>query len=644
MKRKLSLLVILVLSVGASILQAQSHYPGQHLDKFTLQDKLKPVAYSFDLSDVRLLDGRFKDNMLREQSWLLSLSTKRLLHSFRSNAGIFDANEGGYFDLKKLGGWESLDCDLRGHSTGHLLSGLSLMYAQTGDERFKLKADSLVSGLAEVQKVLNQDGYLSAFPQELINRNIAGKRVWAPWYTLHKILSGLIDQYLYCNNPQALDVAQNMGLWAYKKLQPVTQEQRVLMLRNEFGGINESFYNLYAITGKKEYQWLATFFYHNEMLDPLKEGKDILNKKHANTYIPKLLGVTRDYELEGKGQGDSIATFFWNTVINHHSFVTGSNSDKEKFFKEDNLSEHLTGYTGETCNVYNMLKLTRHLFTHTADVKYADFYEKALFNHILGQQDPQTGMVAYFLPMLAGAHKVYSTPEDSFWCCVGSGFENHAKYGEAIYYHHENTLFVNLFIASRLNWKEKDVQVTQETSFPNSDKTTFTIETTRKQPFTLNIRYPSWAKQGAIVLINGKKVNVKQSAGTYIALNRIWQNNDRVEVTFPMELSAQATNDNPDKVAFLYGPIVLAGEMGTVNMVSPAPYSNPTLYNDYYTYNYNVPQNLIKKVGIDKGNLANEIKPLEAKSLTFKTVKEGVTLKPLYDIHRERYVIYWDLK
>ena len=644
MKRKLSLLVILVLSVGASILQAQSHYPGQHLDKFTLQDKLKPVAYSFDLSDVRLLDGRFKDNMLREQNWLLSLSTKRLLHSFRSNAGIFDANEGGYFDLKKLGGWESLDCDLRGHSTGHLLSGLSLMYAQTGDERFKLKADSLVSGLAEVQKVLNQDGYLSAFPQELINRNIAGKRVWAPWYTLHKILSGLIDQYLYCNNPQALDVAQNMGLWAYKKLQPVTQEQRVLMLRNEFGGINESFYNLYAITGKKEYQWLATFFYHNEMLDPLKEGKDILNKKHANTYIPKLLGVTRDYELEGKGQGDSIATFFWNTVINHHSFVTGSNSDKEKFFKEDNLSEHLTGYTGETCNVYNMLKLTRHLFTHTADVKYADFYEKALFNHILGQQDPQTGMVAYFLPMLAGAHKVYSTPEDSFWCCVGSGFENHAKYGEAIYYHHENTLFVNLFIASRLNWKEKDVQVMQETSFPNSDKTTFTIETTRKQPFTLNIRYPSWAKQGAIVLINGKKVNVKQSAGTYIALNRIWQNDDRVEVTFPMELSAQATNDDPNKVAFLYGPIVLAGEMGTANMVSPAPYSNPTLYNDYYTYNYNVPQNLIKKVGIDKGNLANEIKRLEAKSLTFKTVKEDITLKPLYDIHRERYVIYWDLK
>ncbi|PWK21651.1 hypothetical protein LV89_03677 [Arcicella aurantiaca] len=641
---KISFKLIVILIFWVNQFYGQSHYQGQHLDKFTLQDKLKPLAYSFDLSDVRLLDGRFKENMLREQNWLLSLSTKRLLHSFRSNAGIFDANEGGYFEVKKLGGWESLDCDLRGHSTGHLLSGLSLMYAQTGDERFKLKADSLVSGLAEVQKVLNQDGYLSAFPQELINRNIAGKRVWAPWYTLHKILSGLIDHYLYCNNPQALEVAKNMGLWAYKKLQPVTQEQRAVMLRNEFGGINEAFYNLYAITGKKEYQWLAEFFYHNEMLDPLKEGKDILNKKHANTYIPKLLGVTRDYELEGKGQGDSIATFFWNTVINHHSFVTGSNSDKEKFFKEDNLSEHLTGYTGETCNVYNMLKLTRHLFTHTADVKYADFYEKALFNHILGQQDPQTGMVAYFLPMLAGAHKVYSTPEDSFWCCVGSGFENHAKYGEAIYYHHENTLFVNLFIASRLNWKEKGVQVTQETTFPNSDKSTFTIETTQKQPFILNIRYPSWAKQGAIVLINGKKINVKQSAGTYIVLNRIWQNNDRVEVTFPMELSAQATNDNPDKVAFLYGPIVLAGEMGTENMISPAPYSNPTLYNDYYTYNYNVPQNLIKKVGIDKRNLANEIKSLEAKTLIFKTVKDGIILKPLFDIHRERYVIYWDLK
>ncbi len=631
------------LLIGGLEVQAQSHYPGQHNGKFALQDKLQPAVYSFDLSAVRLLDGRFKENMLREQSWILSLDTKRLLHSFRNNAGIYDANEGGYFDLKKYGGWESLDCDLRGHSTGHLLSGLALMYAQTGDERFKMKSDSIVSGLAEVQKVLNQEGYLSAYPQELINRNIAGKKVWAPWYTLHKIVSGLIDQYLYCNNQQALEVVQKMGDWAYKKLQPVTAEQRAIMLRNEFGGINESFYNLYAITGKPAYKWLAEFFYHNEMLDPLKEGKDILEKKHANTYIPKLLGVTREYELEGQGKGDEMASFFWNTVINHHSFATGSNSDKEKFFKADELSQHLTGFTGETCNVYNMLKLTRHLFSHTADVKYADYYEKALFNHILGQQDPQTGMVAYFLPMMAGAHKVYSTPENSFWCCVGSGFENHSKYGEAIYYHSKDALYVNLFIASSLNWKEKGFKIKQETNFPESGKTVFSIESAENQLLTLNLRYPSWAS-AANVTVNGKPIKIKQTAGSYIDITRIWKANDRVEINFPMNLTTVATNDNSDKVAILYGPIVLAGEMGTAQMETPAPYSNPSLYNDYYTYNYRVPTDLVKILNIDKVHPENDIKPLAGKPLTFKTSKEGIILRPLYDIHRERYVVYWGLK
>lgn len=634
--------ILISLLFAAHFTFAQSHYPGQHTHKFALKDKLTPTVYSFDLADVRLLEGRFKQNMQREQEWLHSIDIKRMLHSFRTNAGIFDANEGGYFDIKKYGGWESLDCELRGHSTGHLLSGLALMYAQTGDNTYKMKADSMVAGLAEVQQVLNQDGYLSAYPQELINRNIAGKRVWAPWYTLHKIMAGLIDHYLYCDNQQALDVVSNMGLWAFKKLQPVTAAQRTIMLRNEFGGINETFYNLYAITGKSEFKWVAEFFYHNEMLDPLKEGKDILDKKHANTYIPKLLGLTRNYELEGIGQGDTMASFFWNTVINHHSFVTGSNSDKEKFFKANELSQHLTGYTGETCNVYNMLKLTRHLYAHTSDMKYADYYERALFNHILGQQDPQTGMVSYFLPMMAGAHKVYSTKENSFWCCVGSGFENHAKYGEAIYYHSQDALFVNLFIASQLNWKEKGLLLKQETSFPESDKITLTLETAPAEALTLNIRYPYWAKE-AKVSVNGKVLNITQSAGSYITIRRNWKANDRVEISFPMALSLQATNDNPNKAAILYGPIVLVGQMGTASMQTPAPYSNPALYNDYYTYQYHVPADLPQQLKVDKTNLPLSIKPLEGKPLTFATA-EGLILRPLYDTHRERYVVYWDIK
>jgi uncharacterized protein len=636
--------VVLSLAVLPFVAKAQSHYPGQHAAKFMVPDKLIPKVYSFDLQDVRLLDSRFRQNMEREQKWLLSIGVKQLLHSFRCNAGVFSGNEGGYFVVKKLGGWESLDCDLRGHTTGHILSGLALMYASTSDTVYKMKADSLVKGLAEVQRALNQDGYLSAFPQELINRNLSGKGVWAPWYTLHKIFAGLLDQYLYCDNQQALEVASKMASWAYQKLQPLTSAQRAIMLRNEFGGINESFYNLYAITGNSEYKWLAGFFYHNEALDPLKEGKDILEKKHANTYIPKLIGLTRNYELEGTGSGDSVASFFWSTVISHHSFCTGSNSDKEKFFRPDNLSDHLTGYTNESCNVYNMLKLTRHLYCHSGNEKYADYYEQALYNHILGQQDPATGMIAYFLPMLPGAHKVYSTPDSSFWCCVGSGFENQAKYGEAIYYHSRDGLFVNLFLPFELNWKEKGVKVRQETRFPDEGSTKLTLTTTSAVSMSLNIRYPLWAVAGATVKVNGKQISVKQAPGSYITLQRTWNNGDKVEVTYPMTLRAVATNDNPNKVAFVYGPIVLAGAMGAEGFISFAPYSNPKLYNDYYTYNYNVPNDIIKALTLDLSALDAFIKPVAGEKLTFKTVREGVVLKPLYDIHRERYVVYWDVK
>jgi uncharacterized protein len=635
--------LIALLLLAPQLLTAQSHYPGQHAGKFALADKLTPALYSFDLQQVRLLNSRFKQNMDREQAWLLAIDTRRLLHSFRTNAGVYDANEGGYFDIKKLAGWESLDCELRGHTTGHLLSALALMYAATSDDRFKLKADSLVNALAEVQQALNQNGYMSAFPQELINRNLAGKKVWAPWYTLHKLLAGLLDQYLYCNSATALQIAKGMGNWAYEKLQPVTPEQRTVMLRNEFGGINETFANLYAITGNTNYKWLAGFFYHDAMLDPLKEGRDILDKKHANTYIPKLLGATRTYELAGSGDGDSIAAFFWQTVVAHHSFATGSNSDKEKFFEPDHLSSHLTGYTGESCNVYNMLKLTRHLYSHSADIKYAEFYERALLNHILGQQDPATGMVAYFLPMLPGAYRVYSTSDSSFWCCMGTGFENFAKTGEAIYYHSADALYVNLFIASELNWQEKGLQVRQETQFPETDNSTFTITTAQPQTLTLNIRYPSWATAGAIVKVNGKPVRIQQKPGSYIGIRRQWRNGDKIEVSYPMRLRMVYANDASDVAAIAYGPVILAGAMGTAQLPARGTYSDPAKYNDYYTYQYNVPEALTTSLQIDTTHLEKSILPVKGQPLTFTTTKEGVVLKPLYDIHRQRYVVYWKL-
>jgi uncharacterized protein len=637
-------LLIIYVFVSPFVINAQSHYPGQHADKFTVPDQLKPAVYSFDLKDIKLLNSRFRDNMVREQQWLLRISTQSLLHSFYTNAGMYDANEGGYDEIKKYAGWESLDCELRGHSTGHILSGLALMYAATGDEVYKLKGDTIIAALAAVQQTLNQDGYLSAFPQEFINRNIRGEKVWAPWYTLHKILAGILDQYLYCSNRQALSVAKGFSAWAFKKLQLLTQQQRAVMLRNEFGGINETFYNLYAITGNRNDQWLGDFFYDNRMLDPLKNGIDNLKGTHANTYIPKLLGVMRDYEIENKAGQDTITKFFWQTVVDHHSFATGSNSDREHFFEPDAISQHLTGYTGESCNVYNMLKLTRHLYIHSGDVKYADYYEKALFNHILGQQDPATGMIAYFLPMLPGAHKVYSTPDSSFWCCVGTGFENHAKYGEGIYYHTNDALFINLFIPSTLNWEEKKFKLIQQTKFPENGNMSFTVDEAPVSPITINIRYPSWVKADVEISINGKSLKIKQPPGSYIAISRSWKKDDRIELRYPMQLHIVPANDNPSIAAIAYGPVILAGEMGTGSFSGREPYSDPTKHNDYITYNYTVPGNIDTTFTLDAKKIDNYIQPLQGRPLTFKIVNENIIVKPLYDVHHERYVVYWQLK
>ncbi|WP_297091374.1 glycoside hydrolase family 127 protein [uncultured Draconibacterium sp.] len=642
-----NIVLLFVFFCSAEMLTAQSHYPGQHADKLTIKETAPIKAYAFDMADVKLTDSRFTENMERESAWIMSLGVDRLLHSFRTNAGVYAGLEGGYDSVEKLAGWESLDCELRGHTTGHILSGLAMLYASTGYEKYKLKADSLVEGLAEVQAALGDEGYLSAYPENLINRNIAGQRVWAPWYTLHKIYSGLIDQYLYCDNEQALDIVKKMGNWAYHKLQAVSPEQRKVMIRNEFGGVNDSFYTLYQITGDEKYKWLGEFFYHEDVLDPLKSGEDNLEKKHANTFIPKLIGVVRAYEFGESETYRDIADFFWHTVVDHHTFCTGSNSHKEKFFKPNHQSHYLTGYTGESCNVYNMLKLTRHLFCLETDPKLADYYETALYNHILGQQDPESGMISYFLPMFPGAHKVYSTADSSFWCCVGTGFENQAKYGEAIYYHNNDELFVNLFIPSELNWEEQGVQISQQSHFPKEGKTTLTVKTEETKRLSFQIRYPSWATAGARIKVNGKKIKVKQEPGSYIAISRKWKNNDKVEIEFPMELKLNPS-DNPDIVSISYGPLVLAAQMGTEGMKKPAPFSNPDLHNDYYTFDYNVPENVLNELDIKGVSLQEWLKPVEGKPLTFKTEKDitgtDYTFIPLYDLHRERYIVYWKLK
>ncbi len=622
-------------------LQAQSEFPGQFENKFKIKNIVQFKAKCFELQDIRLLPSRFQDNMKLDANWILSITTKSLLHSFRNNAGVFSGNEGGYMVVPKLGGWESLDCDLRGHTTGHLLSAMALMYASTDENVYKLKADSIVKGLSEVQTALNKSGYLSAFGEGLIDRNIQGKSVWAPWYTLHKLYAGLIDQYLYCDNQQALEVVTKMSDWAYNKLSNLNEEARRRLIRNEFGGIGETFYNMYAITGNKNYEWLAKFFYHNDMIDPLHDNKDELAGKHANTFIPKLLAESRNYELNAETGSKIAAENFWHNVTHNHSYCTGSNSQKEKFFDYKKMSNYLTGYTGETCNTYNMLKLSRHLFCWDASPEVADYYERALYNHISGQQDPQSGMVSYFLPLMSGSHKVYSTKENSFWCCVGSGFESHAKYAESIYFYNENGVFVNLMIPSVLNYKAKNAVLKQETSFPENGKTTITVTKADKNTkFAVYLRYPSWAT-GVKLSLNGKKIQVKQAAGSYIPIFRNWKAGDVIMADFGMELTLATTPDNPDKAAIMYGPIVLAGEMGTEGFTGLQPFSDPTKYNDYYTYDYHVPVSVKSALKVDKINISKSI-TRKGQSLEF-TTSEGYTLKPLYSIHRQRYVVYWDI-
>jgi DUF1680 family protein len=613
-----------------------SQYVGQFSTIQSIKPPVQVKAYSFDLSDVKLLDSRFKENMERDGKWLLSIDKKRLLHSWHVNAGM-------QTNAKSLGGWEGLDVELRGHTLGHVISGLALMYASTGDIAYKSKGDSLVNSMAEIQQTLNQEGYLSAFPQNLVNRAIAGKPVWAPWYTLHKIMAGLIDMYQYTGNKQALDVVIKMSDWAYHKLENLSPEQLAVMHKAEFGGMMESAYNLYGITGNPNDKKLAEFFYHKSVLDPLAQKEDKLAGLHANTQIPKITGEARGYELTGEEKEKTIADFFWQTVIDHHTYVTGGNSDREFFFQPDQISKHISRATTESCNTYNMLKLTRHLFTWTADVKYADYYERALYNHILASQDEETGMVAYFLPYTQGTFKTYCDKEHSFWCCVGTGFENHAKYAEGIYYHNENGIYVNLFIPSELTWNEKGVKLVQQTQFPEEATTHLTIKEIKTGKFSLFVRYPLWATSGAIVRINGKNVKINQKPGSYIELNRNWKSGDNVDITYPMSLHLVATNDNPNMAAVLFGPIVLAGDMGTEGIKAPAPFAYDQLdYRDYV-----VPADLITTLNVNGRKINDWVIPVNGKSLVFKAVgveSKEITLIPYYKIDKQRSVIYWNLK
>jgi len=595
-------------------------------------------ARPFPLQDVRLLAGPFRDAMLRDQKYLLDLEPDRLLHNFRVNVGLPST-------AKPLGGWEAPDVELRGHTVGHYLSALALMYASTGDDRFKARGDAMVAELAKVQQASPSkgyhDGYLSAFSEELIDRVDARRRVWAPYYTLHKIMAGLLDTYQLAGNRQALDVLVKEAAWVKFRMDRLSRDQQQAMLMTEHGGMVEVLANLYAITGDPDHIREARAFDHEFLLAPLARREDVLDGLHANTQIPKIIGAAREYELLGDVRYRDIARFFWERVALHRSYANGGHSDDESFFPVDRFSQHLGASSSETCNTYNMLKLTRHLFSWEPSATLMDFYERGLYNHILASQDPATGGMTYYCPFLPGAFRTYSTPDASFWCCVGTGLENHGKYPDSVYFQDDGTLYVNLFIASELNWREKGLRVRQETRYPEEDGSRLSFTADKPVRLAVKVRFPAWATSGMTLTVNGAVQPSTEKPGSFVTVERVWKTGDSLAIRLPMVLRTEAMPDNPKVVAVLYGPILLAGDLGKEGL-TPAVRYGPSAPPVRRMALPAVPG----LVG-DPRTLVSAIKPVAGSPLTFRTSGIGkpteITFIPFYRASDSRYAAYWNV-
>lgn len=594
------------------------------------REQVAPVS-KFSIKQVKLLDGPFKHATDLNQNMLLeTFDADRLLARFRIESGLEPKAE-------PYEGWEAET--IAGHSLGHYLKACALMYSTTGDEQYKDRAIYIVDELETCQNA-DADGYIGAFAngkkiftEEVAKGDIRSQGfdlngIWAPFYTQHKILAGLIAANEHCGYEKGIKVASRFADWISGIVKDLDDKQIQKMLHCEHGGINESFVELYALTEQKKYLDLSQVFYHKAILDSMANGVDNLPGKHANTQIPKLIGLARRFELTGQARDKRAAEFFWDRVVNHHSYVTGGHSNHEYFGKPDHLNHRLSYNTTETCNVYNMLILTRHLFEWEPKVEVADFYERALLNHILAAQHPKTGQVIYNLSLEMGGHKTYQEP---YWftCCVGTGMETHAKYGANIYYHNDEELYINQWIASRLDWKEKNVRITQKTNFPEEQGTTIVFETDEPVRLDVKLRYPYWAEQGVELAVNGKLLKVNQKPGSFISLDRKWENGDVIALKLPFSLRLESMPDNEDRIAMMYGPLVLAGDLGEVeDTAANLPDYVPVIMTE--TRDPNV-----------------WLKPKGEQRNVFETVAVGTprnfTLRPFYQTHDRRYSIYFDL-
>lgn len=581
----------------------------------------------FALSDVRLLSGPCHDGQEVNRKLLHELSADGLLHNFRTNAKLPAAGA-------PLGGWEKPDCELRGHFTGHYLSACALMYRSAGDEELKKKGDLMVAELAKCQKALG-NGYLSAFPSEFLDRLKVQKKVWAPFYTYHKILAGMIDMGTLGGNAQALEVAEGMAQWVGRYLEPIDDDLMQKILLVEWGGMNDSLYRLYELTGKAQYAQWGDRFYKKPFMEPLTLHRDQLRKLHVNTHIPQVLGMAKRYELTSDATSRDIAEFFWNVVVHGRSYATGGTSNNELWLEDPGrLAAEMKADSQECCVSYNMMKLTRHLYTWTGDVRFFDYFERHVFNTRLGTQHPSNGALMYYLPLPAGYWKVFGPAAESCWCCTGTGIEEFGKFGDSIYFHNDDSLFVNLFIASELQWKEKGVRLKQETRFPEAESTRFTLSCQKPAEFTLNLRVPEWATRGGKLLINGKPEPGFGAPSSYIALKRTWRHGDVIEYSLPMSLRQQGLPDDDRLQAVLYGPLVLSADLG------PAPKDQIFGDNGFKEGTKPAEVPVIRAASTDP---VSWIEKLPGKPLAFQTKGQAQTtpVLPLYQILEQRFNTYW---
>ncbi|MCI3936445.1 glycoside hydrolase family 127 protein [Chryseobacterium aahli] len=608
----------------------------------------KNVSY-FPLNKVHLSESVFSKAMQTDEKYILSMDADRLLAPYLKEAGLKPKKE-------NYPNWENTGLD--GHVGGHYISALALMYASTGDDKIKQRLDYMIDELERCQN-LSENGYLSGIPngkkiwKEIADGNIRAATFglndrWVPLYNIHKIYSGLRDAYWYADSEKAKKMLIKLTDWMADEVSGLSDEQIQDMLRSEHGGLNEVFADIYDITKNPKYLKLAHRFSHLAILNPLLIQEDKLTGIHANTQIPKVIGFKRIANLENNKEWSNATDFFWTNVTQKRSAIIGGNSVSEHFNPINDFSGMIKSIEGpETCNTYNMLKLSKELYATNPKSSYVDYYERALYNHILSTQNPEKGGFVYFTPMRPGHYRVYSQPETSFWCCVGSGMENHAKYGEMIYAYSDEDLYVNLFIPSILKWSEKKLVLRQENNFPENPSTKLVFDVASKSNINLKLRAPEWANASEITIsVNGKNVNVPVDAEGYFTIQRKWKKGDVIEMKMPMHLSAEQLPDHSDYFAFKYGPIVLAAKYGKENQDG--------LFADdsrggHIAHGKQIPLNEIPTILGNSTSVLSHLKPVIDKDLTFKLTglypenkfSDGLELVPFYKIQEERYIIYF---